>query len=258
MANYRQIHCRMWSSDNWFIELKPEFKLLFIYLFSNERTTMCGLYELPVRIMSFETGLDRETVARGLEVFNKADKILYNLEAGVVWVKNAIKYQIQTNPGELVMKRIKADIASVPDCDLKRQCIDTLSARYRQDIDTPVYISSTKVSVSSEEGEGVGEGEKLFTDAFGKLYGKRETARWLVIFEAVGKTKAEELITWALKKEIHLTNRGGLLDSLETAAKNWKTKSNGRTPPKSGTAQDDGFMAELAAKRLRLQQEKHA
>jgi hypothetical protein len=153
MANYRQIHCRMWSSDNWFIDLKPDHKLLFIYLFSNERTSICGLYELPVRIMSFETGLDREVVTRGLEIFNKADKVKYDFETGVVWVKNAMKYQSQANPSDKVLTRIKADIKAVPDCALKRECMDTLSIPYGDGRDTSVYVS---VSVESEEEEGDG------------------------------------------------------------------------------------------------------
>jgi hypothetical protein len=221
----------MWSSDNWFIELKPDFKLLFIYLFSNERATMCGLYELPIRIMSFETGLDRETITQGLGVFNKADKVNYDFDAGVVWVKNAIKYQSQANPNEKVMTRIKADIKAVPDCALKRECMDTLSIPYEYDTDTTVSVSS-KVSVSvSEERGGVGEKTKpaldLFEGYFGKFNSQSEKSRWLVIFEAAGKKQTDELAAWAFKKEIHLTNRGGLLDSLETAAKNWRDKEKG-------------------------------
>jgi hypothetical protein len=67
MSGYRQFHTHIWS-DSWFAELKPDMKLLFIYLFSNERAAICGFYELPVRTISFETGLDREVAKKGLEV----------------------------------------------------------------------------------------------------------------------------------------------------------------------------------------------
>ena len=68
----------------------------------------------------------------------------------------------------------------------------------------------------------------LFAGYFGKFRNQSEISRWLVIFEAAGKKQSDELAAWAFKKEIHLLNRGGLLDSLETAAKNWKG-SNGKT-----------------------------
>ena len=42
MPGYRQLHTHIWS-DNWFAELEPDLKLLFIYLFSNERASICGL-----------------------------------------------------------------------------------------------------------------------------------------------------------------------------------------------------------------------
>lgn len=72
-----------------------------------------------------------------------------------------------------------------------------------------------------------------FVDFFGRFYGKKEETRWNVLYESVGHEKAEKLIAWAFKKEIHLTNRGGLLDSLETAAKNWKMTQS-TTPPSKG------------------------
>lgn len=65
---------------------------------------------------------------------------------------------------------------------------------------------------------------QLFIDAFGTFYGKKEQTRWEVLYDSVGPDRANDIIAWASKKEIHLTNRPGLLDSLETAATNWKEK----------------------------------
>jgi hypothetical protein len=164
MANYRQLHSRMWSSDSWFLELKPEHKLLFIYLFSNERSSVCGLYEIPIRIISFETGLDRSVVQSGFEVFIKADKIKYDFDAGVIWVKKMLQYQGSSS--DLLHRRIKADFKNVPECELKKEFLywlrDTLSIPYAQAIYTMLSVSVSKsVSVSipdSEEGGGAGEG----------------------------------------------------------------------------------------------------
>ena len=91
------------------------------------------------------------------------------------------------------------------------------------------YSSSPSDSISDYERGGVGEKTKetpalhLFTDVLGKFHGEREIKRWLVIVDAVGEQQAGELIAWAEKKEIHLNNRPGLMDSLETAAKKWSS-----------------------------------
>ena len=146
MTGYRQLHTHIWS-DSWFVELEPDWMLLFIYLFSNERASICGLYELPVRTICFETGLDREGVRQGLEAFAKANKVKYDFATSVVWVKNMLKYQGSTSPK--VQARIQADIRAVPDCELKQQFLDTLSASadtlsipYRKGSDTSIYSSS--------------------------------------------------------------------------------------------------------------------
>jgi hypothetical protein len=76
---------------------------------------------------------------------------------------------------------------------------------------------------------------QLFTDTFGEFYNPKEQTRWEVLHDSVGSDRAGDLIAWASKKEIHLANRSGLLDSLETAAKNWKEK-----PAKKLTAAQSG------------------
>jgi hypothetical protein len=68
---------------------------------------------------------------------------------------------------------------------------------------------------------------ELFRGYFGKFLAEKELLRWLVIYEAAGKERAEELAHWAFKKEIHLLNRASLLDSLETAAAKWRGNGNG-------------------------------
>lgn len=170
MPGYRQIHSRMWSSDQWFAELSADAKLLFIYLFSNERASVSGLYELPIRVMAFETGLGADVIRQALICFADADKVLYDFERSVVWVRKMLKYQGSASPK--VQNRIKADVASVPDCDLKSRWLSeyTVLVQYGYSIeksgygsDTSSYSSIYSSSSSSEEGEGTGEGTTVPT-----------------------------------------------------------------------------------------------
>lgn len=125
MANYRQLHTKTWV-DSWFMELSPEQKLLFIHLFSNQRASACGLYEMPIRVMSFETGLAPETIKKCLEVYNDADKVYYDFQTSVIWIVNMPKYQSSASPK--LRARIEADIKAVPDCELKRRFLNKYCA----------------------------------------------------------------------------------------------------------------------------------
>jgi hypothetical protein len=118
MANYRQIHVSIWK-DEWFLDLDPDEKLLFIYLFSNENTSLSGIYKLAFKVICFETCLDREFVKNALDKFEQAGKVYYR--NGVVWVKKMRDYN---RGGETVWKRILADVDSIPDCEIKRMYLD--------------------------------------------------------------------------------------------------------------------------------------
>lgn len=192
MSNYRQIHTRMWASDTWFSSLNSEFKLLFIYLFSNERASACGLYELPLRIISFETGLRREQVVEGFEIFAKADKAKYDPETGVVWIRNMFKFQASTSPR--LAARIEADIKAAPDCDLKSEALrylrDTVSIGYGYGTGTPLSISSSDShSVPfpdpgvRTEGEGAAGSSRRSPNGESETQGARATGKTLQAYE---------------------------------------------------------------------------
>jgi len=128
MANYRQIHVRLWK-DEWFLDLEPEEKLLFIYLFSNESTSLAGIYKLAFKVICFETGLDADYVQSALDKFAEQGKVRY--EDGIVWVVNMRRYH-ETSSIK-VQTRIKNDIDEIPDCPLKisyLENVNTLSIPY--------------------------------------------------------------------------------------------------------------------------------
>lgn len=119
MANYRQIHTQIWR-DNWFLDLEPDEKLLFIYLFSNDNSNLAGLYELHERIIQLETGLDRKRINEIISKLEGDGKVYYR--DGVVWIVNMQKYH--SNAGEKVRRNIELIIEGIPDCEVKEKyCI---------------------------------------------------------------------------------------------------------------------------------------
>ncbi len=154
MAEYRQIHTRIWK-DSWFLTLEPAHKLLFIYLFGNERASVAGIYELPLPVICFETGLGESIIQAGLAVFTQAGKVVY--EDNVVWVINLRKYN--DSGSSKVGVKIDKDIAAVPEGIVK-----TLYAQHGQ---SRYPIRSTKQTqipypavVSEQEKEKEKEHEK--------------------------------------------------------------------------------------------------
>ena len=91
MPKHRYINTKIWS-DNWISNLDPVEKLLFLYLLTNERTEICGIYELPLKYMALETGIEKEMVEKILKRFYEDKKVIY--VDNWVCIVNFIKHQI--------------------------------------------------------------------------------------------------------------------------------------------------------------------
>jgi len=76
MSKLRSLNTAFWS-DTWVEELEPMQKLLFIYLVTNEKTNMLGIYEASIKKISFETGIVPLVVKTYLKDFEEADKVKY-------------------------------------------------------------------------------------------------------------------------------------------------------------------------------------
>ena len=90
MSKLRSINTAIWN-DVWFEELDPEQKLLFIYLITNEKTNMLGVYEISIRKISFDTAISSERVSKALKEFEKRGKIRY--ECDCIILLNYLKHQ---------------------------------------------------------------------------------------------------------------------------------------------------------------------
>jgi hypothetical protein len=170
MANYRQIHTKIWR-DNWFLELDTDEKLLFIYLFSNDNSNLAGIYELNERIIQLETGLDKTRIREILNKFKLANKV--HFQDGIVWIVNMQKYH--SNAGTKVQKNIESIILDLPDCEIKQKyCIANniqLENTLSNSTDTLSYSKSNSKSNSKSESKS-NESDEIwlsFSAAFQEL-----------------------------------------------------------------------------------------
>lgn len=86
----RSVQDRFWS-DGWVRKLNPLDRYLFLYLLTNEHTSWCGIYELEIGQMAFESGIDERDLERSM-LPRLSPKIIY-LD-GWVWVPNWVKHHM--------------------------------------------------------------------------------------------------------------------------------------------------------------------
>lgn len=190
MANYRQIHTQIWR-DNWFLELRPDEKLLFIYLFSNDNSNLAGIYEIHESIIALETGLRPARIREILVKLEASNKVHYG--GGVVWIVNMRKYH--SNASEKVQKNIDAAIYDIQDGEIKnRYCIangitleNTVSIPYGYPMDTLSYRKSKSKSKTEEEEKSKKEEE---TPAGGTVTSS-QSQKILSITDHIQKTGAQ-------------------------------------------------------------------
>ncbi len=86
----RDFDSATWN-DSWFEALTPEQKLLFVYTWTNNHCTPCGMYNITFNRMAYETGLDESEVRRMLPSLEP--KIMYDPDKQILWVRNFVRKQ---------------------------------------------------------------------------------------------------------------------------------------------------------------------
>lgn len=76
MSKLRSVSTAFWS-DPFIEELPPNEKLLFLYFITNEKTNMLGIYEVSIRKISYDTGLDKNEINKALKSFERLNKVKF-------------------------------------------------------------------------------------------------------------------------------------------------------------------------------------
>lgn len=109
MSKQRMIDTKFWD-DNYASNLDPIEKLLFLYFLTNTSTNISGIYEIPLKKIAVETGIEKEMVSKILNRFTEDKKIFY--ENGWICLKNFVKNQNQKSPK--VQVGIKNELNLIP------------------------------------------------------------------------------------------------------------------------------------------------
>ena len=86
--------CRVFSTktwqDPWFESLSLKGKMLFIYLWTNNICNQAGMYKITKKRIEFEVGFKIDDAVDELK-----EKVFWDQENEIVWVKNFFKWQCQ-------------------------------------------------------------------------------------------------------------------------------------------------------------------
>lgn len=107
-AKNRLFNTHFWK-DVYTGELDPTEKLLFIYLFTNPLANLLGVYEIRLREIALDTGIDSDMILKILKRFESDEKVFY--KKGWMCIPNTLKHQ-KLNPN--MVKSVENSISSIP------------------------------------------------------------------------------------------------------------------------------------------------
>lgn len=155
MSKNRLFNTKFWSDGFIVDELNPHDRYLFMYLMLNEKTNLCGIYELPLRTIANETGIEKEEVSR---MIKRLEPKIYYRDGWVV-LTNALKHQNYKNskiavglqkelckaPAELI------ELIKIPsDFDMSFSCpVEPKSMSHHESSMTPEQYNSNSIQSNS-------------------------------------------------------------------------------------------------------------
>jgi len=210
MSVQRSINSRFWSDTFVVDKLNPLDRYLFLYFLTNERTNLAGVYEVPLKTISNETGIEKETI------LNMIGRLKGRVEYKNGWIclVNFIKHQNITNSS--IKKGIENKLSELP------SEVKVWVNELRKDTDgiPEVYERGTSTDKGKER-KGI---ERKGTKGIGEVYEKSFEDFWKAYPEKKGKGKAyeswkkisskdKELCLLAIKNQVenfHFRNRSGV------------------------------------------------
>lgn len=126
----RSVQTTVWSLSKKFKRLDPLQKLLFLYLITNERTSLCGVYELDLDEVALRTGIDYRTLPEmfsqmedvGIAMYRDGWVIIPNYKANYdnPSVNRAVEKCLESLPADIksTYDRLLADCSQTPNSQL--------------------------------------------------------------------------------------------------------------------------------------------
>jgi hypothetical protein len=200
------IYTKFWY-DNYISALSAKEKLLFIYLISNEKVNICGIYEMPDKYILLDTGLKQKELEIIKEKFMQDGKFAF-IDG---WVKIMNFDNYNSFSGELNDKAKEKELAIIPQEILDFiYPIDRVSNGYRKSIDSLININHNKYI----NNRGIIKGEK--TKYLDNVFLLDE--EYQKLFDSLGESKTKDMIE---KLDLYIGSKGDKYKSHYKTILNW-------------------------------------
>ena len=144
MSKKRYVDTKFWD-DAYITSLEPMERYLFLYLITNPLTKLSGIYELQLRRIVFDTGLDMAVVKAGVEKFQVDAKLAY-IDGWMV-LRNFTKHQ---NLNQNMKKGIVAEVAKIPKkIAEKLKGLEWFGSLSHLDLDSILFNSDSNLDLDS-------------------------------------------------------------------------------------------------------------
>lgn len=194
----RTVYTKVWR-DEWFGALSRTGKLLFLYCITNTAMNQTGIYDLPDRVISFETGLSsKELEETKIELHGKVQ-----FYKGWIKVVNTARYSNFKGGANVIAQ--EKELKRVPKNILEN--LDGLDTLPTPSIDSPEslnLIKSNLIKSNQEEKNKTQSEADEVTKVYNQLFERKKTVSnpWIKNFK-----------TW---REVYT------LDEILGAIRNWK------------------------------------
>lgn len=247
MAIYRNISLTFWEDNKVVDDFTYKDKYFLLYLLTNPHTNLIGCYEISIKQMSNELGLDKSEVEELLTRMEQVHKvILYAEETKEILIRNWYKYN--WTKSEKLLKKVDDLIKYVKSKNLKELMEETLE-KYRVSIG---YLYTMDTSVSAAVSDSVSVSDPVINNINSNFIFNNNTKNsnnniklknkniYQIIEENFGRTLApmeyevikswlevenisEELVVYAT--QIAVCNNACSVKYIERILQDWKRKN---------------------------------
>lgn len=206
MADYRTVKVEFWS-DPWTEDLTPKEKFLYLYLFTNQYVTNCGVMKLSEKKIAFETGLPRDEINEIFTMFQEEKKVVRDKD--YILLVNFIRHQSSTSP--MILKNIASEMEKIG----SQEVINTLLIEYSH---LEIPYRKEEVEVEGEDKEEV-EGDapslrfkKIHEQVLGQPYRQLkpdERKKVMELDQTYGQAEVDECWRCFLNNLTHFTDGAG-------------------------------------------------
>jgi len=107
-SKFAKIKPNIWRTK--LVDLSPNAKLTGIYLMTNDRFQMIGIYYIPTVDMVIGTGLNESALESAIKELEQADFCCYDRDDKFVWVIDMAASQVADNPSQTQKKGVANEL----------------------------------------------------------------------------------------------------------------------------------------------------